>query len=51
MAINLQIVFLMKILPRFLVNLRPTHFGRANEMHLQHRSDKPFSTAELIPVS
>src|ERR1700674_1497925 len=46
MAINLQIVFLMKFFLGFSLNLRPTHFGRANEMRFAHQSYRPFPTAE-----
>ena len=37
MAINLQIVFLMRFFLGFSLNLRPTHFGRANEMRFRHK--------------
>src|ERR1700747_2280335 len=47
MAINLQIVFLMRFFLAFSLNLRPTHLGRANEMRFQHLSYRPFQRQTL----
>jgi len=51
MAINLQIVFLMRFFLGFSLNLRRTHFGRAIEMRFLHQSYRPFPTPRLFPVS